>query len=209
MEKEINNLIIRDEVSNKEIKNLIYTIRGKQVMLDSDVAMLYNYETKKINQAVKRNIDRFPERFCFKLTKTEFDLLRSQIETLNRNIIYKGSDKSFLRSQIVTSKIENYDKVEKRGGRRDLPYVFTEQGIAMLSGILKNEIAIQVSINIMEKEIKNILYKNIDNYVKYIYNCIVINYLLPLKNEKFEGTILRKIKRRKMYGKGIFNNNRW
>ncbi len=79
----------------------------------------------------------------------------------------------------------------------------------MLSGILKNEIAIQVSINIMEKEIKNILYKNIDNYVKYIYNCIVINYLLPLKNEKFEGTILRKIKRRKMYGKGIFNNNRW
>ena len=150
MEKEISNLIIRDEISNKEIKNLIYTIRGKQVMLDSDVAMLYNYETKKINQAVKRNIDRFPERFCFKLTKTEFDLLRSQIETLNRNIIYKGSDKSFLRSQIVTSKIENYDKVEKRGGRRDLPYVFTEQGIAMLSGILKNEIAIQVSINIMD-----------------------------------------------------------
>lgn len=58
----------------------------------------------------------------------------------------------------MTSKIENYDKVEKRGGRRDLPYVFTEQGIAMLSGILKNEIAIQVSINIMEKEIKNINY---------------------------------------------------
>ena len=116
------------EYQTENIKNLIYTIRGKQVMLDSDVAMLYHYETKKVNQAVKRNIDRFPERFCFRLTKSEFDILRSQI---------------------VTSKIENDDKVEKRGGRRELPYVFTEQGIAMLSGLLKNEIAIQVSINIM------------------------------------------------------------
>lgn len=126
---EENQLLIQSELSNENIKNLIYTIRGKQVMLDSDVAMLYHYETKKVNQAVKRNIDRFPERFCFKLNKSEFDILRSQI---------------------VTSKIENYDKAEKRGGRRDLPYVFTEQGIAMLSGLLKNEIAIQVSIKIMD-----------------------------------------------------------
>ena len=117
------------EYQTENIKNLIYTIRGKQVMLDSDVAMLYHYETKKVNQAVKRNIDRFPERFCFRLTKSEFDILRSQI---------------------VTSKIENDDKVEKRGGRRELPYVFTEQGIAMLSGILKSEVAIQVSIKIMD-----------------------------------------------------------
>lgn len=116
---EENNLVIQNELSNEDIKNLIYTIRGKQVMLDSDVAMLYHYETKKVNQAVKRNIDRFPERFCFKLTKNEFEVLRSQF---------------------VTSKIENYDKTEKRGGRRDLPYVFTEQGIAMLSGLLKNSI---------------------------------------------------------------------
>lgn len=126
---EENQLLIQSELSNEDIKNLIYTIRGNQVMLDSDVAMLYHYETKKVNQAVKRNIDRFPERFCFKLNKSEFDILRSQI---------------------VTSKIENYDKAEKRGGRRDLPYVFTEQGIAMLSGLLKNEIAIQVSIKIMD-----------------------------------------------------------
>lgn len=124
-----NQLVIQNESSNEDIKNLIYTIRGKQVMLDSDVAMLYHYETKKVNQAVKRNIDRFPERFCFRLNKSEFDILRSQI---------------------VTSKIENYDKAEKRGGRRDLPYVFTEQGIAMLSGLLKNEIAVQVSIKIMD-----------------------------------------------------------
>ncbi len=63
-----NNLVIQSEFSNEDIKNLIYTIRGKQVMLDSDVAMLYHYETKNVNKAVKRNIDRFPEEFCFQLT---------------------------------------------------------------------------------------------------------------------------------------------
>lgn len=100
-------------VSNEEIKNLIYTIRGRQVILDSDVAMLYNYETKKINQAVKRNIERVPERFCFKLTEEDFSNLRSQFVTLNLK----------LNNGNVT--------------RKYLPYVFTEQGIAMLSGILK------------------------------------------------------------------------
>ena len=94
-------------------------------MIDSDVAMLYHCETRIINQAVKRNIDRFPERFCFKLTESEV---------------------ANLKSQFVTSSLtkENY------GGRRKLPTVFTEQGIAMLSGLLRNEIAIQVSINIMD-----------------------------------------------------------
>lgn len=123
---EENNDIIEKELTNKDIKNLIYTIRGKQVMLDSDVAMLYHYETKKINQAVKRNIDRFPEKFCFQLTDDEFSNLRSQFVTLNR-------------------KVNNGSVV-----RKYLPYVFTEQGIAMLSGLLKNEIAVQVSINIMD-----------------------------------------------------------
>ena len=104
---------------------MIYTIRGKQVMLDSDVANLYHYETKKINQTVRRNIERFPERFCFKLTEQEVENLRSQI---------------------VTSSL----KKGNHGGRRYLPYMFTEQGIAMLSGLLKNDIAIQVSINIMD-----------------------------------------------------------
>ncbi len=124
MEK--NKLPIQSEVSNKEIKNLIYTIRGKQVMLDSDVAMLYHYETKKINQAVKRNIDRFPERFCFQLTEKELEIMWSQI--------------------VTTSKLEE----NKYRSKKYLPYVFTEQGIAMLSGILKSEIAVQVSIKIMD-----------------------------------------------------------
>lgn len=77
----------------------IYIIRGKQVKLDSDVAMLYHYETKKINQAVKRNIDRFPEKFCFQLTEDEFSHLRSQIVTLNENRINENTEINSLRSQ--------------------------------------------------------------------------------------------------------------
>lgn len=123
----------------ENIKNLIYTIRGKQVMLDSDVAMLYHYETKKINQTVKRNIQRFPESFCFQLDEKELESLRSQIATLK---IEKQFDS--LRSQSVT-----LNKNGRGQHRKYLPYVFTEQGIAMLSGLLKNDIAIQVSINIM------------------------------------------------------------
>ena len=121
----IDNQIDIINYSIEDIKKMIYTIRGKQVMLDSDVANLYHYETKKINQTVRRNIERFPERFCFKLTEQEVENLRSQI---------------------VTSSL----KKENHGGRRYLPYMFTEQGIAMLSGLLKNDIAIQVSINIMD-----------------------------------------------------------
>ena len=124
MQNKKNSLIVQDNISNEEIKNLIYTIRGKQVMLDSDVASLYHYETKNINKAVKRNIDRFPKEFCFQLTENEFQTLRFQFGTSKQS-------------------------EEFRGGRRYLPYVFTEQGIAMLSGLLKNDIAIQVSINIM------------------------------------------------------------
>lgn len=120
-----------------DIKSLIYTIRGKQVMLDSDVAMLYHYKTKRINETVNRNKERFPDNFCFQLTEEETENLRSQIAT-------------------SSLKKENY------GGRRYLPYVFTEQGIAMLSGLLKNDIAIKVSINIMNAFVKmrRFLYNN-------------------------------------------------
>lgn len=104
----------------KDIKSLIYVVRGQQVMLDSDLAMLYQVETKVFNQAVSRNIERFPENLRFQLTKEEFEALRSQIVTSNG-----------------------------RGGRRYRPYMFTEQGIAMLSGVLRSDVAIQVSIHIM------------------------------------------------------------
>lgn len=109
----------------EKIQSLIYTIRGKQVVLDSDVAMLYGYNTKRINETVKRNAKRFPESFCFQLDESDLYILRSQIATLNKKI--------------------NNGNVE----RKYSPYVFTEQGVAMLSGLLKNDIAIQVSINIM------------------------------------------------------------
>ncbi len=145
MEKENNNIVPINEELNvvtneiENIKNLIYTIRGKQVMLDSDVAMLYHYETKRINETVRRNKERFPENFCFQLTEEEVKSLRSQIATLSLEKQLED-----LRSQIVT-----LNKNGRGQHRKYLPYVFTEQGIAMLSGLLKNQIAIQVSINIM------------------------------------------------------------
>ena len=135
---EENKILIQNEISNEEIKYLIYTLRGKQVMLDSDVAMLYHYETKKINQAVKRNIERFPERFCFQLTEEELEIMWSQI--------------------VTTSKLED----NKYRSKKYLPYVFTEQGIAMLSGILKNEIAVQVSIKIMDAFVEMRKFMNIN-----------------------------------------------
>ncbi|MCL2859913.1 MAG: ORF6N domain-containing protein [Oscillospiraceae bacterium] len=119
-----------ESVGIESIKNLIYTIRGKQVMLDSDVAMLYKYETRIMNQTVKRNIKRFPERFCFRLTQNEYE------EILLR--------KTTMSSQIVTTSTYKYRRTSH------LPYVFTEQGISMLSPLLNSEIAIQVSINIMD-----------------------------------------------------------
>ncbi len=106
--------------SDNTIRNLIFVVRGQQVMMDSDLAALYQVETKVFNQAVKRNIARFPDAFRFQLTDGEYADLRSQIVTSNG-----------------------------RGGRRYLPYVFTEQGIAMLSAVLNSDIAIQVSIQIM------------------------------------------------------------
>ncbi len=132
------NDIVKAEVaaiqSVEQIESLILTIRGKQVMLDRDLAQLYGVETKRLNQQVQRNIERFPEDFMFRLTKEEFDGLRSQFATSNAYL-------SDLKSQIVIS--------NKRGGQRYLPYAFTENGIAMLSGVLRSPMAIATNIHIM------------------------------------------------------------
>lgn len=109
------------KISSSTIGSLIHIIRGKQVILDQDLAMLYQVETGSLNRAVKRNQARFPEDFCFQLTEEEF-----------------------LRCQFGISK-----NGEGRGGRRYLPYAFTEQGISMLSAILHSDVAINVSIGIM------------------------------------------------------------
>lgn len=118
-----------------EIENRIFTIRGVQVMLDSHLAEMYCIDTKTLNRAVKRNLVRFPEEFMFQLIDTEWDILRFQIGTLKND--------ETLRSQFVTLK-------ENRGAHRKyLPFVFTEQGVAMLSAVLRSETAIKVSLQIM------------------------------------------------------------
>lgn len=134
----------------QSIQNRIYEIRGERVMLDRDLAALYETETKVLNLAVKRNIKRFPKDFMFQLTKEEFDSLRFQIETLN--------DGNSLRSQNVTL------KTGRGQHSKYLPYAFTEQGVAMLSGILNSDKAISMNIAIMRAfvEIRKILLKQND-----------------------------------------------
>ena len=132
----MNEIAISGVADADAIRARILTIRGVQVMLDRDLAELYGVPTKALNQAVKRNIERFPERFMFQLTKDEVSDLRSQIVTLNVG--------TSLRSQIVT--------LNKRQGQhlKYMPYAFTEQGIAMLSAVLKSATAVAVSIRIMD-----------------------------------------------------------
>lgn len=120
----IGNELVPITVENRDIGSFVYIIRGKQVMIDSDLAMLYQVETKNLNKAASRNVDRFPEDFRFKLTKEEYDGLRFQSGTSN-------------------------GEQSGRGGRRYYPYAYTEQGISMLASVLHSKIAVQVSISIM------------------------------------------------------------
>ena len=130
------------------IESLIRIVRGQQVMLDSDLAMLYGVETKRLNEQVKRNLNRFPEDFMFQLTQDEAVRSRSQIATLNdegmllRSQFATSNEKDNpLKSQFVTS--------NGRGGSRYLPYAFTRNGIAMLSSVLRSDTAVEVNIRIM------------------------------------------------------------
>jgi hypothetical protein len=114
-----------------QIQNQIFTIRGKQVMLDSDLARIYGVPLKRLNEQVKRNLSRFPKEFRFQLTKDEYNSLRSQFATLKES--------SFIPN----------DKGGRGKHRKHLPYVFTEQGVSMLSAVLHSEYAIKVSVHIM------------------------------------------------------------
>lgn len=114
------------QTDTRPIRDLIYIVRGQQVMLDSDLAMLYQVETKALNRQVKRNIQRFPEDFRFQLTKQEYENLRCQIGTSSQD----ASD-------------------TEHGGRRYRPYVFTEPGISMLASVLRSEVAVSVSVSII------------------------------------------------------------
>ena len=134
----------------RSIQNRIYEIRGERVMLDFDLAALYEVPTKVLNQAVKRNSARFPKDFMFRLTAAEWQEIRSQTVTAQE-------ESGILRSQIVTSKTGS-------GGNRYLPYAFTEQGVAMLSGVLNSERAIKMNIAIMRAfvEIRKVLLQESD-----------------------------------------------
>ncbi len=147
----------------QDIKDIIYTIRGVQVMMDADLAVIYGYTTKAFNQQVKNNIEKFDDDFRFQLTQEEYnEILRSKKLTLNTDTTtFQSSNNdsdTFLRSNFLTS------KTETRGGRQYLPYVFTEQGIYMLMTVLKGELATRQSKALIRvfKEMKDFI---IDNYI--------------------------------------------
>ena len=160
-------------VNQDNLKDKIYTIRGIQVMLDEDLAALYEVETKVLNQAVKRNIERFPETFRFQITDDEFNRLRSQI---------------------VTSNI--------RGGRRYLPYAFTEQGVAMLSAVLRSDTAVKMSIKIIKAFVT--MRRFISSNVQIFQRLDILEIKQYETDKKIDG-VLNAIERRDVKPKqGIF-----
>lgn len=170
----MNEIIIKD----KKIENMIFEVRGVQVMLSSDVAILYQIETRILNQVIKRNIDRFPSTFCFQLTDEEIDRLslRSQFATLNKSNNLRGQHYKYL------------------------PYVLTEQGIIMLSGLLKSDIAVKVNIQIIDAFVKmrryfannfntNELLLNHENRIQLLENTLDSFKEQRIKKIFFEGQI--------------------
>ena len=170
----MNEIIIKD----KKIENMIFEVRGVEVMVSSDVATLYQIETKRLNQVIKRNIDRFPSTFCFQLTDEEIDRLslRSQFATLNKSNNLRGQHYKYL------------------------PYVLTEQGIMMLSGLLKSDIAVKVNIQIIDAFVKmrryfannfntNELLLNHENRIQLLENTLDSFKEQKIKKIFFEGQI--------------------
>ncbi len=172
-------------ISEEDIKNKIYTIRGKEVMLDSDLAKLYHVETKRINEAVRNNPKKFPDRYSWKLEDNE--------------------SKLFL--------VENFDqKVETRGGKYKNPRVFTEQGVAMLSTILKSDTAVEVSIKIIDAFVamRHIIKNSID-YQKELFimqsKVLEIDNKLTQHDSKFEDIFNRFDSGDYLKNKLIFENH--
>lgn len=174
--------------TNIDIKSKIYTIRAKQVMLDEDLAELYDVESKRLNEQVKRNIERFPEKFRFQLTQEEYENLRSQIAT------------SSLVSQNVTP--------SEHGGRRYLPYVFTEQGVSMLSAVLKSKTAIEVSIKIMDSfvNMRKLISSN-NFYIEQLKNIEKRQLSYEIKSDENFDKIFKALEdKNPIQSQGIFYN---
>lgn len=123
-------------VPQQQIENLIFTIRGVQVMLDRDLAKLYDVTTGNLNKAVKRNIERFPERFMFQLTKEEFEQIKYNFQTCS--------------NEIQNSNLMFQNGISNWGGTRHLPFAFTEQGVTQLSAVLHSDVAVATSIRIID-----------------------------------------------------------
>lgn len=156
---------MENEISNLQIEKKIFVIRGVQVMVDRDIAELYGVETRRLNEQVKRNIERFPEEFMFQMNDKEFENWKSQIvisnsdnEPLNdKNLISQTVISSSTRSQNATLNKEHGDEIlmsqiatSSWGGIRKAPYVFTEHGVTMLASVLKSETAVKASIQIVK-----------------------------------------------------------
>ena len=170
-----------------DIKQLIFNVRGMQVLLDSDVARLYGYETMRINETVKRNLNRFPEEFCFQLSEEEYDEVLKQRE----NPLLMNS------SQIAMS------PTYKHRGKRYRPNVFSEQGIAMLSGLLKNDIAVNVSINIMKAFVE--MRKFISNNAGVFERLTKVEYKL-LEHDKNFNELFDLLQKEEEFKQHIFFN---
>jgi len=126
----------------ENLAKLVFLIRGEKVLLDADLAMLYGVETGALNRAVKRNMERFPADFMLQLTPEEWDDLKCQIGMSSSTVaVTKAKNPDAIRSQVVTASVH--------GGRRAIPYAFTEQGVAMLSSVLRSQRAVEVNIAIM------------------------------------------------------------
>ncbi len=158
-------LICQEKFLNKDIKNLIYTIRGMQVMLDSDVANLFKYTTKNINKSVKNNAEKFPEYYCFQLTTKEYNFL-------------------------ITRRY-NITKIGRSNNRKYLPYVFTEYGITMLAALLKSEVAVNISIKIVNIFMQ--MRKNFSENNQVFERLTSLEYKL-LEQEKKINNILGELK---------------
>ena len=149
----------KELITTDDIRSKVYIIRGQQVMLDKDLAEIYGYEVKKVKSKVKRNIERFPEDFMFRLSNSEIDSVRSQIVTSRKKDFFAGQE----------------------GGRRYLPYAFTEQGIYMLATVLRGKLAEQQSIFIMRT------FREMRHYIRQNQQFVTRNEmdLLTAKAEKF------------------------
>ena len=181
------------------IENLIHIIRGQQTMLDSDLAKLYGVETRVLNQAVKRNIERFPADFMFQLTKEETDDLRSQIATSSsrsQNVILNVDSENLKSQKEISNSRSQFVTLKQGHNIKYLPYAFTENGVAMLSSVLRSKTAIEVNIRIMRAftAMRSFLMSNAHIFQRLEtveHNYLIVNRHLSEHDRKFEEILSR------------------